>query len=335
MLNYKPYFLPAFSNLLGRSDDEDATEISFAAKTEIRLKNTLEVALVLDNSGSMDEYGTGSGPEAHGPAEGGGQAARRHAGAAGRADQAGRQAGAVRAGSVRGFGQCRRRRTPARPGWTSRASRRSITRISTGRRLDDCRQGAEQVGGIWYKKGIGWGDEEGQMLSRFSLYRDMKVVTSHERVAGSKRVVCDEYRSNHTCRRATTNTTISTPTGRSPAGRDASRPAPTLTMSTTRRPRAAANTGIGFGDPATMFVPMFAPDEPGNHWKVTQDPDEAVAQGYNAANSWWNDDPSSNTGKTRQRNMAKYFMARPDQCPGLTKGRRPELQLHDRCRSPR
>ena len=61
---------------------------------------------------------------------------------------------------------------------------------------------AEKIGGIWYKKGTGWGEEEGQMLTRFSLYRDMKVVTSHERVAGSERVVCDEYRSNHTCKRS-------------------------------------------------------------------------------------------------------------------------------------
>ena len=40
------------------------------------------------------------------------------------------------------------------------------------------------------------------MLTRFSLYKDMKVVTSHERVDGSERVVCDEYRSNNTCKRS-------------------------------------------------------------------------------------------------------------------------------------
>ena len=61
VLNYQPYFLPSFLGLLGTPADERNREISFSADSEIRLKNTLEVALVLDNSGSMDEYGSGSG----------------------------------------------------------------------------------------------------------------------------------------------------------------------------------------------------------------------------------------------------------------------------------
>ena len=77
-----------------------------------------------------------------------------------------------------------------------------------------------------------------------------------------------------------------------------------------------------------MFVPMFAPDEPGNHWKLTQDPDEAAPKTYSAANSWWNDDPSSTTGKTRQTNMAKYFQPRSYDAPVLQSRRRPQLQLH-------
>ena len=35
--------------------------MDFAAQSEIRLKNTIELALVLDNSGSMATIGTGSG----------------------------------------------------------------------------------------------------------------------------------------------------------------------------------------------------------------------------------------------------------------------------------
>ena len=45
--------------LIGKSVDLDQTSIS-RPKSEIRLKNTLEVALVLDNSGSMDEDGAGT-----------------------------------------------------------------------------------------------------------------------------------------------------------------------------------------------------------------------------------------------------------------------------------
>jgi cobalamin biosynthesis protein CobT len=54
MLTYRPYFFPTFKGLMG---DTGSSDISFNAKSEIRLKNTLEVALVLDNSGSMNEYG--------------------------------------------------------------------------------------------------------------------------------------------------------------------------------------------------------------------------------------------------------------------------------------
>ena len=72
-----------------------------------------------------------------------------------------------------------------------------------------------------------------------------------------------------------------------------------------------------------MFVPMFAPDEPGNHWYLTQDPDEPQPVTYSASNSWWNDDPSSSTGRARERNMAKYFMPRPIDAPVLPKGAGP------------
>ena len=55
-LKYKPYFFGAFSQLMGKS----ASDVNFSASSEIKLKNTLEVALVLDNSGSMKETGGGS-----------------------------------------------------------------------------------------------------------------------------------------------------------------------------------------------------------------------------------------------------------------------------------
>ncbi len=62
-LKYHPYFLPAAAALLGRT--ANSTEVDFTASSEIRLKNTLEVALVLDNSGSMSTIGSGTGQEAH------------------------------------------------------------------------------------------------------------------------------------------------------------------------------------------------------------------------------------------------------------------------------
>lgn len=57
-LKYEPYFLPVAAMLLGGKAGD--TTVNFSAKSEIRLKNTLEVSLVLDNSGSMAELGHGS-----------------------------------------------------------------------------------------------------------------------------------------------------------------------------------------------------------------------------------------------------------------------------------
>ena len=51
-LKYKPYFFPTFAWMIGKGTT-GSTDLDFAATSEIRLKNTLEVALVLDNSGSM------------------------------------------------------------------------------------------------------------------------------------------------------------------------------------------------------------------------------------------------------------------------------------------
>lgn len=59
-LKYKPYFYPAFQ-ALRKASGSGETDMAFSARSEIQLKNTIEVALVLDNSGSMDYKGSGSG----------------------------------------------------------------------------------------------------------------------------------------------------------------------------------------------------------------------------------------------------------------------------------
>ena len=105
-LDYEPYFFPVFAKLLGTAEEDGTTELNFDASAEIRLKNTLEVALVLDNSGSMDELGSGTASETHRSTEGRSEAAHRNAVLAGRADEADRKARPVRARAVRRFGQC-------------------------------------------------------------------------------------------------------------------------------------------------------------------------------------------------------------------------------------
>ena len=59
-LKYKPHFLPAFSHLMGYTSSGNSTNLDLSAESKIRLKNTIEVAMVLDNSGSMNTNGFGS-----------------------------------------------------------------------------------------------------------------------------------------------------------------------------------------------------------------------------------------------------------------------------------
>ncbi|MCT7373873.1 TadE/TadG family type IV pilus assembly protein [Chelativorans salis] len=58
-LTYKPIFYPVFQALRGEKSGDNAFALN--ASNEVRLRNTVEVALVLDNSGSMDFTGSGSG----------------------------------------------------------------------------------------------------------------------------------------------------------------------------------------------------------------------------------------------------------------------------------
>jgi Flp pilus assembly protein TadG len=317
-LKYQPYFFPAFAELIGKPGDQ---EIGFTAKSEIRLKNTLEVALALDNSGSMDGLGTGSGLK--------------------RIDLlklAAKQLVDTLAAQALMIKQVEK---PVQFALVPFAASVNVGPENAGASwmdieglspvhhenfdwstLSDPAKTAEKIDGVWKKKGTGWGEEAGGILSRFSLYKDMKVVTSHERIEGSRRFVCDSYRSNNTCRDGHDEYDYVDTYGpfASWQGCIEARPYP-YNVSDAPAAGGSNNTGIGVGDPATMFTPMFAPDEPGNHWKQNyDDPTEDEPSKPSTANSWWNDDPASSGGAAKQRNMAKYFAARPIQAPALDKG---------------
>ncbi|MDQ2632738.1 MAG: pilus assembly protein [Pseudomonadota bacterium] len=308
-LNYKPYFLPAFLGLLGENADERNKEITFAADNQIRLKNTLEVALVLDNSGSMDQYGSGSGQK---------RLALLKTAAKQLVDTLALQAA-----------QIKQVAKPVQFSLVPFAASVNVGPDNAGiewmdveglspvhhenfdwSTLDDSDKRAEKVGGIWYKKGTGWEAEENGVLSRFSLYQDMKHVSDREWVSTGEEYVCTEYYRNGTCKRGRWRETgyydETVSTYASWQGCVEARPYP-YNVDDTPAQGGTANTGIGFGDPATMFVPMFAPDEPGDRWDV----EGQTKNNYNAANNWWNDGTESYSGSTRQRNMKKYFDVRP------------------------
>ncbi len=138
----------------------------------------------------------------------------------------------------------------------------------------------------------------------------MKHVSDREWVVTGQEYVCTRWRDDGTCRRGEWretgyyDETISTYA--SWQGCVETRPYP-YSVNDAPAQGGSANTGIGFGDPATMFVPMFAPDEPGDRWDV----EGQTKDSYNAANNWWNDGTESVSGSTRQRNMKKYFDVRP------------------------
>jgi hypothetical protein len=170
---------------------------------------------------------------------------------------------------------------------------------------------AEKIGGIWYKKGAGWGEEENEILSRFSLYKDMKQVSAREWVVTGQEYICTHHNKKGVCdqghwqQTGYYDETISSYA--SWQGCVEARPYP---YNTTDEPASGGpnNTGIGFGDPATMFVPMFAPDEPGDRWATEPvTPQDSLS----AANNWWNDGIEDPSGSKRQKNMKKYFDVRP------------------------
>src|SRR5690606_36399039 len=59
---------------------------------------------------------------------------------------------------------------------------------------------AEKSGAAWYKRGTGWGLEENEVLSRFTLYKDMRKVDSREWVATGREWVCTRHNWDGSCR---------------------------------------------------------------------------------------------------------------------------------------
>ncbi|MGN6465801.1 MAG: pilus assembly protein TadG-related protein [Rhizobiaceae bacterium] len=301
VLNYKPYFFPVFKYLLNNSNS-GPIDINLGAKTEIRLKDTLEVALALDNSGSMSDEGTGSGEERIDLLK---DAAKQLV------DMLAAQAALIKqvdkpvqfavvpfAASVNVGPQ------NADQSWMDQEGLSPVhhenfdwASMSTGNRR------AEKVDGKWVKAGSDWGDEEGDLLTRFSLYQDMKYVSSREWVSTGKEYVCTQ-----TSRR----------TGACTAGhwQDTGYYDNTISQYSSWQgcveerpyPYGDNDAAPDASNPATLFVPMFAPDEPGDRWATDTKPNPSS---YGASNNYWNDNASATTGRDREQDMAKYFVVRP------------------------
>lgn len=221
-LTYEPYFAPIASWMLGGLSTNN--EIKFVVSSEVRLKNTLEVALVLDNSGSMSEKGKNSSKVRFDLLK---DAAKQLV------DQLASQAQQIRqidkpvqfslvpfAASVNiGSGN-------ADAAWMDTTGISPIHHEnfdwSTMNKARDANQYAEYASGIWYARGNKWdAAQKDQPLTRFSLYRLMQ-------------------------RSSGTNKTVATWSGCVEA-----RPSP----------YDGDDTAPSKATPETLFVPMFAPDE--------------------------------------------------------------------------
>lgn len=307
-VKYHPYFLPAAAMLLGGTAGDHVVNVS--ARSEIRLKNTLEVALVLDNSGSMSTLGSGTGQKRIDLLK---AAAKQLVDTlALQAQQMKQISKPVQFSLVPFSASVNVGPTHDGDSWMDQDGISPVQHENfdwtTMSAANDPNKYAEKVNGAWYKRGDGWGDTKGEPLTRFSLYADMTVESGREEVPNSKQYICDAYNKKGKCTDGHwTDPQYVYATSRyaSWQGCVEARPYPYNDDDTT--PTTS--------NPATLFVPMFAPDEPGTLWRdFNRDGTNDVnSLSYGYENNWWADWPYSlnPTAVQRQSDMRKYFLVKP------------------------
>ncbi|HVL07898.1 MAG TPA: pilus assembly protein TadG-related protein, partial [Burkholderiaceae bacterium] len=306
-MTYHPRFLPAAAALINKVSSEP--NVNFTAEAEIRLKNTLEVALVLDNSGSMDEYGFGTSKKRIDLLkEASKELVNKLAQQASQMKQVDKP---VQFALVPFSASVNIAPSSDDKPWMDTTGISPIhhenfdwSKMTEANKAQLGDRWAQKVGDVWYKRGAGWGETENQPLTRFSLYSDMLAETDREEIPDSRR--CIEKKKNGTCKTYAYDYTYTTSEYASWQGCVEARPYPYNTDDTTP----------GTGNPATLYVPMFAPDEAGNRWKdLNHDGTDDLSAGnsdYGYSTSWWADWELGNTGVlNRQQDARKYFRVKP------------------------
>ena len=166
---------------------------------------------------------------------------------------------------------------------------------------------AEKVGDVWYKRGDGWGVTEDQPLTRFSLYADMLIESGREEIPNTKEYICTKTNKKGKCTEGywtTPDYTYTTSKFASWQGCVEARPYPY------NQNDATPSTGT----PATLFVPMFAPDEAGHRWRdLDHDTatNESERQHASATATTGGRTGQTPTPPNRQADMRKYFRTKP------------------------
>lgn len=253
---YHPYFLPTFHYLLGIGTSPDT--LTFRASSEVRLKNTLEVALVLDNSGSMDDQGSGARKKRIDLLK---DAAKELVETISKeAAQMKQIQKPVQFGLVPFAGAVNVGPSHAGDSWMDTDGLSPVHHENFDWSSMTGNKRVEKSGGVYVKKGSGWGSEEGQIVTRFTLFDSIMRKNGSTAKHATHWQGCVEMRPY---------------------------------------PYALDDTAPSTARPATLFVPMFAPDE--------TDRTDGGWTSRPANNNWWPDDTTSTNDAKRQAYMPKYF----------------------------
>lgn len=252
---YKSLFGVIASRLLG-SEQNDWDNKTYALRSAVRLKNTIEVALVLDNSGSMDYYGSGSNKKRMDLLK---DAAKQLVETmAAQSSIITRVQKPVQFSLVPFAGSVNVGPQYLNASWmdTAGLNKVSFENFELPITIDNNRKIIENPVGSkrFYKSGSGWGIDDGKAFSRTVLYND---IMARDATSWLKWSGCVEARGGK-------------------YGLDVSAPA--------------------LGNPATMFVPMFAPAE---YYNSNRD---------RGLNYWWTENLSGSNYTKLQRDITKYYL---------------------------
>lgn len=287
-MKYSPYFFPTFATLIGNADSNE--KLDFNAVSEVRLKNTLEVALVLDNSGSMDYTGSGSGKKRLVLLK---DAAKQLVTTiAAEGEQMKQIAKPVQFGVVPFAASVNVGSSNKNASWMDTDGISPIHHENFDWSTMTGNMKVQLSGGVYYKKGSDWSDEEGDKVTRFTLFDELQIVTGTTWVDTGGEYVCTKYKKG-VCKKWVWQSSgyykTTYGTYASWQGCVEARP----------YPYNVDDTVPSSSSPATLFVPMFAPDET----------DNKDSSNRRAENNWWSDGTSSSDNAARQRYMPKYFTA--------------------------
>jgi Flp pilus assembly protein TadG len=288
-LTYEPYFFPTFAKLIGNNEGGADVQLDFTATSEVKLKNTLEIALVLDNSGSMEYVGSGSSKKRMTLLK---DAAKQLVDTiSAEAKQLKQLAKPVQFGVVPFAASVNIGSNYASATWMDQDGISPIHHENFDWGAFPASNKKVQIsGGVYYKKGSAWGSEENTKVTRFTLFNDIKYLESQ---TWQPNMVCTAYKKSGACKTWEDQghyNYVYAPYA-TWQGCVESRPYPYNINDAA--PSAAT--------PATLYVPMFAPDET----------DNKDGSNRSADNNWWPDETNSSNNTNRQRYTPKYFTPKP------------------------